>query len=45
MKRTWSYHRSEGSRKRRVILIIACILCFLLGFFAAHPVFELLGLL
>lgn len=44
MKREWSFHRSAGQKKRRVFLVVAAILLFILGFFAARPICLLLGL-
>lgn len=44
MKREWSFHRSEQRKRRKFWLIFLGIILFVLGFFAARPLFLLLGL-
>ena len=44
MKREWSYHRSSGRKKRILLLILAGVALFVLGFFAARPIMLLFGL-
>jgi len=43
MRREWSFHRSNGRKRRRVLLILAGVLLFILGFFSAYPICHLLG--
>lgn len=44
MRREWSFHRSSRRRGKLFFLILAGILLFVLGFFAARPILTLLGL-
>lgn len=44
MRREWSFHRPQG-KKKTVWLILLAVALFVLGFFAARPIFSLFGLI
>ncbi len=45
MRREWSFHRPRRSGKQVVWLVLAGIVLFVLGFFAARPLMMLFGLI